>query len=111
MFLHTIGSRKTVPPRRLRIVPFGLFHIFFSPNSFTRASSGVIVAHLTPTWWRRIASAASSVTLSSVRSRFSMPEVEVEELHVEVRQDQPLADEAPQDARHLVPVELDDGVQ
>ena len=44
-----IGSRKTTPPRMLRIVPFGDFHIFFRPNSSTRASSGVIVAHLTPT--------------------------------------------------------------
>ena len=44
-----IGSRKTTPPRMLRIVPFGERHIFFRPNSSTRASSGVIVAHLTPT--------------------------------------------------------------
>lgn len=28
MFLQTIGSRNTVPLRMLRIVPFGLFHIF-----------------------------------------------------------------------------------
>jgi hypothetical protein len=33
----------------LRIVPFGDFHIFLSLNSFTRASSGVMVAHFTPT--------------------------------------------------------------
>ena len=45
----TIGSRKTVPFKILRMVPFGLLHIFFSLNSFTRASSGVIVAHLMPT--------------------------------------------------------------
>ena len=44
-----IGSRKMTPPRMLRIVPFGDCHIFFRPNSSTRASSGVIVAHLTPT--------------------------------------------------------------
>ena len=43
-----IGSRKTTPPRMLRIVPFGERHICFRPNSSTRASSGVIVAHLTP---------------------------------------------------------------
>ena len=45
----TIGSRNTTPPRMLRIVPLGERHIRFSPNSATRASSGVIVAHLTPT--------------------------------------------------------------
>jgi len=33
----------------LRMVPFGDFHIFLRLNSFTRASSGVMVAHLTPT--------------------------------------------------------------
>ena len=48
-FLQMIGSRNTVPPRMLRIVPLGERHIFLRPNSFTRASSGVIVAHLTPT--------------------------------------------------------------
>ena len=45
----TIGSRKTTPPRMLRMVPFGERHIFLRPNSATRASSGVIVAHFTPT--------------------------------------------------------------
>lgn len=44
IFLHIIASRNTVPPKILRIVPFGDFHIFFSLNSSTRASSGVMVA-------------------------------------------------------------------
>ena len=68
-----IGSRKIVPSRMLRIVPFGLRHIFFSSNSLTRASSGVMVAHLTPTPYCLIAFAASTVTWSSVLSRYSMP--------------------------------------
>ena len=38
-----------VPFKMLRIVPLGDFHIFFRLNSFTRASSGVMVAHLMPT--------------------------------------------------------------
>ena len=67
-----IGSRKTTPPRMLRIVPFGERHIFFSPNSSTRASSGVIVAHLTATPYCLVASAASIVTWSSVASRCSI---------------------------------------
>ena len=33
--LQRMGSRKTVPPRMLRIVPFGESHIFFSLNSET----------------------------------------------------------------------------
>jgi hypothetical protein len=37
MFLHKIGARNTVPPRMLRIVPLGLFHIFFNLNSTKHA--------------------------------------------------------------------------
>ena len=73
MLEMTIGSRKMTPPRMLRIVPFGDRHIFFRPNSVTRASSGVIVAHFTPTPCRWMAWAASIVTWSSVASRCSMP--------------------------------------
>ena len=73
MLEMTIGSRKMTPPRMLRMVPFGLRHIFLRPNSVTRASSGVIVAHFTPTPCRWMACAASTVTWSSVSSRCSMP--------------------------------------
>ena len=69
----TMGSRKIVPPRMLRIVPLGDFHIFFRPNSATRASSGVIVAHFTATPYFCVARALSTVTLSSVASRCSIP--------------------------------------
>ncbi len=55
------------------MVPFGDFHIFLSPNSSTRASSGVMVAHFTPTPYFLMALAASIVTWSSVASRCSMP--------------------------------------
>ncbi len=72
-FLQMIGSRKIVPSRMLRIVPFGLRHICFSLNSFTRASSGVIVAHFTATPYWRVAFAASMVTWSLVASRCSTP--------------------------------------
>ena len=65
-----IGSRNTTPPRMLRIVPLGDRHIFFRPNSSTRASSGVMVAHFTPTPCCLIALAASTVIWSSVSSRF-----------------------------------------
>ena len=33
MFLQIMASLNTVPPRILRIVPFGDFHIFFKLNS------------------------------------------------------------------------------
>src|SRR3982751_4474971 len=48
-FLQMIGSRKMVPPRILRMVPLGDFHIFLRLNSLTRTSSGVMVAHFIPT--------------------------------------------------------------
>ena len=72
-FFAMIGSRKITPPKMLRIVPFGDFHIFFRPNSLTRPSSGVIVAHLTPTPTFLMALAASIVTWSPVASRCSTP--------------------------------------
>lgn len=52
------------------MVPLGDFHIFLSPNSATRASSGVMVAHLMPTPHASVALAASTVTASSVASRW-----------------------------------------
>jgi len=62
IFEITIGSRKITPPKILRMVPFGDRYIRLSPNSSTRASSGVIVAHFTPTPCSLIAFAASTVT-------------------------------------------------
>ncbi len=59
--LQMIGSRKMTPPRILRMVPLGERYMSWRSNSFTRASSGVMVAHLTPTPTRLIASAASIV--------------------------------------------------
>ena len=44
-----------------------------SLNSSTRASSGVMVAHFTPTEYFLMASAASIVTWSLVSSRYSRP--------------------------------------
>ena len=69
----TIGSRKITPPRMLRIVPLGERYMSLSPNSSTRASSGVIVAHFTPTPCSLMALAASTVIWSSVASRLSIP--------------------------------------
>src|SRR6476660_2551888 len=72
-FLQMIGSRKMVPPRMLRMVPLGLRHICLRPNSFTRPSSGVMVAHFTATPYFLVAWAASTVTWSLVWSRCSTP--------------------------------------
>ncbi len=69
-FLQMIGWRKMVPPMMLRMVPLGERHISLRPNSSTRPSSGVMVAHLTPTPCSLIASAESMVIWSPVWSRF-----------------------------------------
>ena len=71
MPLTMTGARNTVPSILARMVALGLAHIFLSPNSSTLCALGVMVAHLTPTPSLRHASAASTVTLSSVASRFS----------------------------------------
>ena len=52
---------------------FGDLHIFFNLNSSTRASSGVIVAHLIPTPIFLIAFAESTVIWSSVLSLLFIP--------------------------------------
>jgi hypothetical protein len=59
MFLRIIGALKIVPFKRFLMVPFGDFHILKRWNSLTLSSSGVIVAHLTPTLHFLIALAAS----------------------------------------------------
>lgn len=51
-------------------VPLGLRHISFNLNSLTRASSGVMVAHLTPTEYFLIASAESIVIWSLVYATY-----------------------------------------
>ena len=67
------GFPEDGAPRMFLMVPLGERHIFLSPNSSTRPSSGVMVAHLMPTPHFLMAWAASTVTRSSVLSRFSTP--------------------------------------
>ena len=110
MLEMTIGSRKMTPPRMLRMVPFGLFHIFLRPNSSTRASSGVMVAHFTRD--AVLLGGVGGIDGDLVVGRVAVldAEVEVVELDVEVRQDELVLDELPDDPGHLVAVHLDDGV-
>ena len=92
------------------MVPFGDFHISFRPNSFTRASSGVMVAHLTPTPTFLMALAASMVTWSLVCVAVLHSEVKIHELDIEEGVDQLVLDVLPDDPGHLVAIEFDDGV-
>src|SRR5258708_37813793 len=106
-FLQTSGARKMVPSRMLRIVPLGDFHIFFSLNSFTRASSGVMVAHLTPTlcFWMALA-----VDRDLVLGGVAVLHREVVGLERQVEEGiQELdLDPFPDDAGHFVAEHLDD---
>src|SRR6478672_10209577 len=88
-FEQMIGSRKTTPPRMLRMVPLGDRHIFLRPNSSTRASSGVTVA------LDRVRRVDGDLVVGGVAVLDA--EVVVVELDVEVREDQPLLDEGPDD--------------
>ena len=110
MLAITIGSRKITPPRMLRIVPFGERYISFRPNSSHARLVGGDRGALHPHAVRLIASAASTVIAIFGGVAALDPEVVVLQLHVEVGQDQLLLDERPDDPRHLVAVELDDGV-
>ena len=104
----TIGSRKMTPPRMLRIVPLGDFHIFLRPNSFDPRLVGR----------DRRAFDADAMLLDRIgridgdlvvgRVAILDRQVVIEEVDVEIGQDQPLADPLPDDPRHLVAVELDD---
>ena len=92
------------------MVPLGERYISLRLNSFTRASSGVMVAHLT----------ADADLLDRLR-RFDgdlvarlvallNAEIVVEQLDIEIGMDQLLLDEMPDDAGHLVAVHLDDRI-
>ena len=61
-----IGSLKIVPFKIFLMVPFGDGNFLLKLYSTILLSSGVIVAHFTPTLFFFIALAASTVTLSSV---------------------------------------------
>ena len=71
--LTIMGARNTVPSRMARMVPLGDFHISFRSYSVILAALGVMVAHFTATPYFFVAIADSTVTRSSVRSRFSRP--------------------------------------
>ena len=108
MFEITIGSRKITPPRMLRIVPLGERYISLSPNSSTRASSGRDRRALDadPVLLDRVGRVDRDLVLGGVAALD--PQVEVLQVDVEVGQDQLLLDERPDDAGHLVAVQLDD---
>ena len=105
-----IGSRKTTPPRMLRIVPFGERHIFFSPNSSTRCLVGRDRGALDAdaVLLGRLGGVDRDLVVGGVAVLDR--QVEVLQVDVEVGQDQLVLDEGPDDARHLVAVHLDDGV-
>ena len=93
-FLQMIGSRKIVPPRMLRMVPFGERHISLRPNSFTRPSSGVMVAHFTatPTSLGLVGGVDGDLVVGLVALLDA--EIVIEQLDVEIGMDQLVLDVA-----------------
>jgi hypothetical protein len=81
----------------------GDFHIFLSLNSSTR---GALDAHAV------LADGVAGVDRDLIPGGVTVldAQVEVLQVDVEVRQDQLVLDERPDDAGHLVAVELDDRV-
>ena len=76
------------------MVPFGDFHIFLRPNSLTRASSGVMVAHFTPT--PTSLDRLRRLDRDPVLGRLAVldAEIEIEEVDVEIGEDQLVLDQA-----------------
>ena len=91
------------------MVPFGETHIFFRPNSSTRASSGRDGRALDAdaVLLDRVRGVDGDLVVGGVAALDA--EVVVLEVDVEVGVDQPVLDELPDDPGHLVAVELDDG--
>jgi hypothetical protein len=100
-----IGSRKTTPPRMLRIVPHLLQPELRHPG-LVRGDRGALHADTVPLDGVRRVDGHLVVGLIAVLDR----QVVVLELHLEVRQDQLLPDLLPDDPGHLVAVELHDRV-
>src|SRR5436190_16445503 len=93
-----------------RMVPFGDFHICFRPNSFARlVGRDGRALHADA----MLADGVGRVDGDLIAGRVAMldPEIEVLEIDIEVRKDETLADHLPDDAGHLVAVELDDGLR
>ena len=106
----TIGSRKMTPPRMLRMVPLGERYISFRPNSsharLVGGDRGALHSHAV--LLDRFGRLHRDRVFAGV-ARLDR-EVVVLQVDVQVGQDQLLLDERPDDARHLVAVELYDGV-
>ena len=109
-FLQMIGSRKMVPPRMLRMVPLGDFHISLSLNSFDARFVGgdggafdgdaVFLDRLGGVDGHLV------VGLVAVLDR----EVVIFQVDVEIGKDQLVLDELPDDPGHFVAVHLDDRI-
>ena len=109
-FLQMMGSRNTTPPRMLRMVPFGDFHISLRPNSFTRAfvrgDGGAFDADAD------LLDGVGGIDGDLIVGLVAVfhPEVEIHQVDIEERGDQLVLDVLPDDPGHLVAIEFDDGV-
>ena len=109
-FLQMIGSRKTTPPRMLRIVPLGDFHICFEAEflhpGLVRCDGGALDADAVPL--DRLGRVDRHLVVGGVAVLH--PQVVVVQLDIEEGEDQLVLDPLPDDPGHLVPVDVDDRV-
>jgi len=100
------GSAQDVADR-----PVGDFHIFFSLNSSTRASSGVIGRAFDADSYFRIA-VSRNRSSPCRRCGPALPcQIVIMQIDIEIGQDQLVPDRLPDHARHFVAIELDNGFQ
>ncbi len=109
-FWQMIGSRKMTPPRMLRIVPFGrlphLLEVEFLDAVFVGRDRRALDADAV------LLDGVGGVDRDLVVGGVAVfdGEVVIVDVEVEIRMDQLILDELPDDASHLVAVEIGDGI-
>uniref|UniRef100_A0A0A9H181 Uncharacterized protein n=1 Tax=Arundo donax TaxID=35708 RepID=A0A0A9H181_ARUDO len=102
MFLHKIGSRKTVPFRIFLMVLFGLRHIDLSLNSFNssliRSYSSALNSNIILQC--RLRALDSDLIITGVPVKDT--EIKILHIQLQVREDELILYHLPYDPRHLI---------
>ena len=130
IFLQMMGSRKTVPPRMFLKVPLGDFHIFFNLNSVTQVIEVILhlifkfilktfTFHSLFVWCDSGTFNSYVVLLHSLGAinRYLViggisifhPQIKDVQFDVKKRQNELLLDNVPNDSRHFITKNIDNG--
>ena len=109
-FFMMIGWRNTVPPRMLRMVPFGERHIFFQAELLDPRLVGRDgrAFDADPVLFDGVGRIDGDLVVAGVTA-FDR-QVVIEEIDAQIGQDQLVLDHRPDDPGHFVAVDLDDRV-